>query len=98
MDLIFSLILLKIYFFINYRERWIFSGEDFNFKNYNNLNDANNEEIFIDEIFKNISRKKYFKSKILSKDKQKYLFELIENIYIYKGNSKDSDIAFLKIK
>ena len=52
----------------------------------------------MDEIFKNILKKKYFKSKILSRDKQKYLFELIESIYIYKGNSKDSDIAFLKIK
>ena len=93
-------IIKNIFFFINYIEKGgYFIIEDFNLpKNYSYLNDASNEEIFIDEIFKNILRKKYFKSKILSKDKQKYLFELIENIYIYKGNNKDSDIAFLKIK
>ena len=89
----------NILFFINYIEQGgYFVIEDFNLpKNYDHLNDAGNEEIFIDEIFKNIL-KKIFKSKILSKEKQKYLFELIENIYIYKGNGKDSDIAFLKIK
>tara|TARA_Y100000591_G_scaffold295496_1_gene284921 strand:+ start:404 stop:1156 length:753 start_codon:yes stop_codon:yes gene_type:complete len=93
-------IIENILFFINYIEQGGYLViEDFNLpKNYDHLNDANNEEIFIDEIFTNITKKKYFKSKILSKDKQKYLFELIENIYIYKGNNKDSDIAFLKIR
>ena len=90
----------NILFFISYIEQGGYLViEDFNLpKNYDHLDDSSNEEIFMDEIFKNILKKKYFKSKILSKDKQKYLFELIENIYIYKGNSKDSDIAFLKIK
>ena len=67
-------------------------------KNYNHLNDSENKEVFIDQILNNIEKKKYFKSDILSKPKQKYLFETIESIYIYKGDTKDSDIAFLKIK
>ena len=93
-------IIKNIIFFTNYIEQGgFFVIEDFNLpKNHNNLNDAEDKEIYIDEILKNIKQKKYFKSDILSKSKQKYLFETIENIYVYKGNSKDSDIAFLKIK
>tara|TARA_S200000501_G_scaffold131357_1_gene124175 strand:+ start:1636 stop:2388 length:753 start_codon:yes stop_codon:yes gene_type:complete len=93
-------IIKNIIFFTNYIEQGgFFVIEDFNLpKNHDNLNDAENKEIYIDEILKNIKQKKYFKSDILSKSKQKYLFETIENIYVYKGNSKDSDIAFLKIK
>ena len=93
-------IITNIIFFINYIERGgFFVIEDFNLpKYYKNLNDSNYKEIYIDEILKNIKQKKYFKSDILSKSKQKYLFETIENIYIYKGNTKDSDIAFLKKK
>ena len=93
-------IIKNIIFFINYVERGgFFVIEDFNLpKYYDHLNDSENKEIYIDEILKNIEQKKYFKSDILSKYKQKYLFETIENIYVYKGNTKDSDIAFLKKK
>ncbi len=93
-------IIKNIIFFIRYIEKGgYFVIEDFNLpKNYNHLNDSENKEVFIDQILNNIEKKKYFKSDILSKPKQKYLFETIESIYIYKGDTKDSDIAFLKIK
>ena len=93
-------IIKNIIIFTKYVERsGFYIIEDFNLpKYYKYLNDSNNKEIYIDEILKNIKQKKYFKSDILSKSEQKYLFETIEKIYIYKGNTKDSDIAFLKVK
>jgi hypothetical protein len=48
-----------------------------------------------------IKNKEYFKSQILSKEDQGYLFENIEGIYTYEGNLKkplSSNIAFLKKK
>ena len=93
-------IIKNIIFFIHYIEQGgYFVIEDFNLpRNYNHLNDAENKEFFIDQILNYIKKKKYFKSDILSKPKQKYLFETIENIYIYKGETKDSNIAFIKIR
>ncbi len=93
-------IIKNIIFFIHYIEQGgYFIIEDFNLpRDYNHLNDAKNKELLIDQILNNIEKKKYFKSDILSKPKQKYLFETIENIYIYKGETKDSNIAFIKIK
>ena len=76
--------------------------EDFNApKDQLHLNDGNNEEIFIEEMFLKIKKKEYFQSKILSQEDQDYLFENIERIYIYEGNLKaplSSNIAFLKKK
>jgi len=71
--------------------------EDFNAPiYYDYLNDNDGNEISINDILSNIKDKKYFKSKILSKEDQNYLFENIINVDIYKGNLKESDIAFLK--
>ena len=52
--------------------------EDFNHQKYfNNLNDSNNKELFVDQIIKNLKQKKIFKSKILGKQDQKFLFKNI---------------------
>ena len=95
-----SHIIKNLFFFIRYLEKdGYFVVEDFNFpKIYNYLNDCKNDELFFDEIIHHINEKKYFKSKLLSYDMQKEIFNNIENIHIYKGKEKDSDIAFLKKK
>ena len=76
--------------------------EDFNApKDQDHLNDSNGKEIFVEEMFIKIKNKEYFKSKILSKEDQNYLFENIEGIYTYQGNLKkplSSNIAFIKKK
>ena len=76
--------------------------EDFNHPKYfNYLNDSNNKELFVDQIIRNLKHKKIFKSKILGKQDQKFLFKNIKKINIHKGlklNSKKniSDILFLE--
>ena len=71
--------------------------EDFNHpKYYNFLDNGDNKELLIDQIIKNLKTKKYFKSKIFSKNDQKNLFQHIKNINTYKGKMKDSDILFLE--
>lgn len=97
---ILSHIIKNIIFFIRYVESGgYFVIEDFNHpKNYKHLNDGDNKELFIDEILKNIKNKKNFMSDIFTKTDQKKIFKIVDNIYIYKGKNKDSDIAFLKIK
>ena len=76
--------------------------EDFNHPKYfSYLNDSNNKELFIDKIILNLKKKKLFKSSILSKMDQKFLFKNINKINTYKGKmikSKKniSDILFLK--
>ena len=76
--------------------------EDFNHpKYYHYLNDSNNKELYVDEIIKNLKEKKFFKSKILSRGNQKFLFKNIKKINIHKGtmfSSKKniSDILFIE--
>ena len=76
--------------------------EDFNHPKYfNHLNDSNNKELFVDQIIKNLKQKKIFRSKILSKQDQKFLFKNIKKINVHKGlmlSSKKniSDILFLE--
>ena len=67
-------------------------------KRYNFLNDGKNEELFLDEIILNIKSKNFFNSKILTNEAQKYIFENVEKVFVYKGNNKDSDIVFFKKK
>ena len=95
---ILSHLIKNLFFFIKYLEKGgYFVVEDFNFpKIYNHLNDSKNEELFFDEILQHINQKKYFSSKLLSNDMQSFIFDNIQNIYIYKGKEKNSDIAFLK--
>ncbi len=76
--------------------------EDFNHPKYfNYLNDSNDKELFIDEIIKKLKQKKFFKSKILSQQDQRFLFKNIKNIHTHKGimiskKKNISDILFLK--
>ena len=95
---ILSHIIKNLLFFFKYLEKGgYFVVEDFNApRNYDYLNDSNNQELFFDEILFNIKSKNYFKSKILTRSDQKFLFENIESINIYKGKHQESDIAFLK--
>ena len=97
---ILSHIIKNLIFFLKYLDNdGYFVVEDFNApKNYNYLNDCANSELFFDEILSNIKNKKYFNSKILSQSQQKYIFENIESVNVYKGIRKESDIAFLKKK
>ena len=87
-------------FFFRYLENdGFFVIEDFNAHTYfKDLNDGNDMEIPMNEIFKNIKEKQKFKSNILSVADQEYLFKNISSINIYKGKTKISDIAFLKKK
>ena len=71
--------------------------EDFNAPEYYNyLNDSKDSELFIKNILLNLKEKKSFKSNLLNEQDQKYLFENISSIDIYKGDTQFSDIAFLK--
>ena len=76
--------------------------EDFNHPKYFHfLNNSNNKELHIDKLIKNLKKKKFFKSKILSKNDQKFLFKNIQKINIHKGKMLQSkknisDILFLK--
>ena len=78
--------------------------EDFNQpENYSFLDDSNQSEIFVKNIIKSIKDKKIFKSKILKKEDQMYLFDNIKHINVYKGRMVDqgknvSDIVFFKKK
>ena len=85
-------------FFFKYLEGGgYFILEDFNAPVYfESLNDSNGEEILMNDILENLKRKKYFKSSILSKQDQQYLFDNILNIEKYKGKTKISDIAFIQ--
>ena len=92
--------IVPVFFFFKYLEKGgYFIIEDFNMpKKYNFLNDGKNEELFLDEIILNIKNKNFFNSKILTNEAQKYIFDNVENVFVYKGNNEDSDIVFLKKK
>ena len=66
------------------------------------MNDGGGKELLIEEIFFNIKNKRYFQSKILTREDQNFLFENIKEIHTYKGNHRVppyfSNIAFLKKK
>ena len=76
--------------------------EDFNHPEYYNfLNDSDGNELLFKNIIQNIKNKTFFESKILNKEDQKYLFENIKDINVYKGKMFDkgkniSDIVFFK--
>lgn len=76
--------------------------EDFNHPEYYKyLNNSNGDELLFREIINNIKNKTFFKSKILNKFDQKYLFENIKDVNIFKGKMIDnkenvSDIVFFR--
>lgn len=87
-------------FFFKYLENGgYFIIEDFNAPVYfKSLNDSNGKEILMNKIFSNINKKIFFKSSILKKEDQKFLFQNIISIDIFKGKTKMSDIAFIQKK
>ena len=70
----------------------------------NSYLDDDRSEIFFKNIIQSIKDKKFFKSKILTKEDQMYLFDSIKYINVYKGKMVDeqgknvSDIVFFKKK
>ena len=65
------------------------------------LNKRSIDKGAIDIAIQNIKNKTFFESKILNKEDQKYLFENIKDINVYKGKMLDkgknvSDIVFFK--
>ena len=76
--------------------------EDFNHPEYYSyLNNSSGNELLVRDIINKLKNKDYFESKILDKDDQKYLFENIKEVNVYKGKMFDvgknvSDIAFFR--
>ena len=87
---------LKI-FFKYLKNKGLYIIEDFKYPNYFEYN-KDIEHIFVDELLKNLSEKKFFSSNILKEIDQIYLMDTIEKIENFKGNLKESDISFLTKK
>ena len=85
-------------FFFKYVEKGgFFIIEDFNAPIYfKSLNDSFDNELLMKDIFEKIKKKKFFKSKILSNIDQRFLFNNISKIEIFKGKTSISDIAFIQ--
>ena len=98
-------IIHNLKFFFSFLEKGgYYIVEDYNHpKYYKFLNNSGNNELLFDQIVQNLRKKKMFKSKILSKNDQKFLFRKIKKIYTHKGIMIDlkknvSDILILKRK
>ena len=76
--------------------------EDFNHPKYfHYLNDIKGKELYVNEVIDNFRKKKLFESEILQKNDQKFFWDKIQEIHVYKGNALKSkrnisDILFLK--
>lgn len=82
-------------FFYTLKKNGYYVIEEFKFPNYfKHLNSF--YEPKVDKLIRAIKKKKTIKSKILNKKIQEYMFKKINYVKIYKGNSKISDIVFLK--
>ena len=83
------------FFFQHLEKKGTYIIEDYLHPNYYQRNrDVN--EILMDKFIQNLKNKKLFQSKIITEKDQMYLMKYIKSIYCYKGNLKDSDIAFIK--
>ena len=88
-------ILIALKFFFKYlKKKGLYVIEDFKYPNYYSRN-KNINHILIDELFKNIEKKKVFNSNIFTKNDQLDFMGMISKIEIFKGNLKDSDISFI---
>ena len=65
------------------------------FRTYYDYN-RNIDHVLVDQVLKNLKEKKLFNSNIIKNDDQVYLHNNINEIKIYKGNLKDSDICFIE--
>jgi predicted O-methyltransferase YrrM len=69
--------------------------EDYKHPNYYAYN-KDVDDILVDEMLKKISQKKIFNSNLINQKDQIFFHKNIDEINIYKGNLKDSDICFIK--
>ena len=83
------------FFFQYLNKKGTYIIEDYLHPNYYQRNRDINE-ILMDKFIQNLKNKKLFQSKIITEKDQMYLMKYIQSIYCYKGNLKDSDIAFIK--
>ena len=89
-------ILSSLKFFLGYLKiGGIYVIEDFKHPNYYKYN-RDIDDILADDLLLKIKEKKFFQSTVFNKNDQKYLFDSVKGVDIFKGNLKDSDIAFLK--
>ncbi len=93
-DILFS---LKILFnYLNSEGFYII--EDFKFPNYFDYN-KDIDDILVNDLIENLKNKTFFQSKILNQQDQLNMFNSVNNINVYKGNLRMSDICFIeKIK
>ena len=83
------------YLFKNLNNSGVYVIEDFKFPNYfDHLKDI--KHVKIDTLIDNLNKKIFFESKIIDKNFQIELHQLIRKIRTYKGNSEHSDIAFME--
>ena len=82
-------------FFKHLKTNGTYIIEDFKLPNYYDYN-RNVEDILVDKMLENLSKKEYFKSNIINSDDQKYLINRIDKINVYRGNLQDSDICFIE--
>ncbi len=98
-----SNILQNLNFFFRFLEKGgFYIIEDFNHPKYfHYLNDIKGKELYVNEVIDNFRKKKLFESEILQKNDQKFFWDKIQEIHVYKGNALKSkrnisDILFLK--
>ncbi len=89
-------ILFSFRFFFQYlKKEGTYILEDYLHPNYYERHrDVN--EILVDQFIKNLKNKKLFQSKIITEKDQIYFMKNIKSIDCYKGNLRDSDIAFIR--
>ena len=89
-------ILLSLKTFFKYiKNKGLYIVEDYKHPNYYSYN-KNVDDIFFDQVLKNLKENKIFDSNIIGNEDQQYLFNAIKTIYTYKGDLKDSDICFIE--
>tara|TARA_Y100000768_G_scaffold248309_1_gene188440 strand:+ start:508 stop:1251 length:744 start_codon:yes stop_codon:yes gene_type:complete len=89
-DILFSLKTLFRYV----KKGGIYILEDFKHPNYYDYN-RNIDHVLVDQVLRNLKEKKLFNSNIINNEDQVYLHNNINEIKIYKGNLKSSDICFI---
>ena len=94
--------LSDILFALNFFFKFVNQGgtyviEDFKHPNYYKYN-LDIKDIFVDTLISKILKKKYFNSKFIKKENQKYIFSEVKEVVSYKGNLEDSDICFIQKK
>ena len=90
-DILFGIKILFDYL----NQKGVYIIEDFKFPNYFDYN-KDIDDILVDDLIKNLKNKNFFQSKILNQQDQLNMFNSVNNISVYKGNLKMSDICFIE--